>query len=386
MKITSGLYFFRMLPAIIAALGISFSSHGSPRLTGTSHNMDYQVSLVADNLAIPWGITFIAPHKLLITQRHGEAVIVDIANNSQTQVQGLPDVVARGQGGLLDVIAEPGYRQHDGWLYFTYSKAVDNSAVTVLARSKLNGDTLQQWQELLVTDSATSTNRHFGSRITFDQQGHLFFSVGDRGERPNGQDLTTHAGSILRLNLDGTVPSDNPLADHPTARAEIWSYGHRNPQGLAYDTSNNRLWAIEHGPRGGDEVNLIRKGLNYGWPVTSHGEEYWGPFAVGEAKEKEGIESPKKVYIPSIAPGSLLHYSGKAFPGWQGDLFAGALKLEHINRLTLSSDGEITSEERLLAELQERIRAIVQSPEGWIYFTTDNGNLYRISPYMRSEK
>lgn len=379
LPVVRSVYFF-FLSLLLGAFIVSSTAYASVVLNGSSNNMNYQVSLVAEHLSVPWGIAFITSQKLLITQRHGEAVIIDISNNSQTAVQGLPDVAASGQGGLLDVVAEPGYQQPEGWLYFTYSKTVEKQAVTVLARSKLKGDTLTQWQELLVTRSATSTYRHFGSRIAFDQQGHLFFSVGDRGERANGQDLTTHAGSILRLNLDGTVPSDNPFVAHPTALPEIWSYGHRNPQGLALDTHNNRLWASEHGPRGGDEINLIGEGNNYGWPVTSHGKEYWGPISVGEAKEKEGIESPRKVYIPSIAPGSLLHYTGTAFPGWQGDLFAGALKLEHINHLTLSSEGNITSEERLVLPLQERIRALVQSPEGWIYFTTDNGNLYRISP------
>jgi len=368
------------LSLLLGVCALPSTAYASVVLNGSSNNMDYQVSLVAEHLSVPWGITFITSQKLLITQRHGEAVILDISNNSQTAVKGLPDVTASGQGGLLDVITEPGYQQPNGWLYFTYSKTIGNQAVTVLARSKLKVDTLTQWQELLVTHSATPTYRHFGSRITFDQQGHLFFSVGDRGERDNGQDLTTHAGSILRLNHDGTVPADNPFVAHKTALPEIWSYGHRNPQGLAFDIDSKQLWASEHGPRGGDEINLIKKGSNYGWPVTSHGKEYWGPISVGEAKEKEGIESPRKVYIPSIAPGSLLHYTGTAFPGWQGDLFVGALKLEHINHLTLSPEGNITSEERLLLPLQERIRALVQSPEGWIYFTTDNGNLYRISP------
>ncbi|MCG7585599.1 PQQ-dependent sugar dehydrogenase [Photobacterium sp. OFAV2-7] len=369
-----------VLLSISGALILTGVTKATEVITGSSNNMDYQVSLVAQNLSVPWGMAFINPNQLLITQRHGEAVIIDAAGNNRTQVKGLPDVAAAGQGGLLDVVTEPGYQQSNGWLYFTYSKMLGEQAVTVLARSKLKQDTLIQWQELLVTDSATTSYRHFGSRIAFDQQGHLFFSVGDRGERTNGQDLTTHAGSILRLNMDGTVPADNPFVSQPNALPEIWSYGHRNPQGLAYDRGNSRLWAIEHGPRGGDEINLIEKGSNYGWPVTSHGKEYWGPLSVGEATEKEGIVSPRKVYIPSIAPGSLLHYTGEAFPGWRGDLFAGALKLEHINRISLGKNGDILSEERLVSPLKERIRALIQSPEGWIYFTTDSGNLYLISP------
>ncbi|MCW8327217.1 PQQ-dependent sugar dehydrogenase [Photobacterium sp. SDRW27] len=358
----------------------SFNGLAAPALTGTSSNMSFQVDLIASNLQIPWGMTFISPQKLLITQRHGKAVIVDTTDSSITQVNGLPEVDAKGQGGLLDVAVEPAYKAPDGWLYFTYSKAVNDRAVTVLARSRLTENTLTHWQELLVSDSASSTYRHFGSRIAFDLQGHLFFSIGDRGERPNGQDLTTHAGSILRLNLDGAVPPDNPFVGHPTALPEIWSYGHRNPQGLAYDTTTQQLWTIEHGPRGGDEINLIEKGKNYGWPITSHGKEYWGPISVGESTEKEGIESPKKVYIPSIAPGSLILYTGNAFPNWQGDLFAGALKLQHINRTTPDSKGNIIAEERLVSELNQRIRALIQSPEGWIYFSTDDGNLYRLSP------
>ena len=369
-----------VLLSIYGALMLAGMAKASEVLTGSSNNMDYQVSLVAQNLSVPWGMAFISPNQLLITQRHGEAVVIDTAGNNRTQVKGLPDVAAAGQGGLLDVVAEPGYQQPDGWLYFTYSKALDDQAVTVLARGKLQQDTLTLWQELLVTNSATTSYRHFGSRIAFDQKGHLFFSVGDRGDRPNGQDLTTHAGSILRLNMDGTIPTDNPFISSPDILPEIWSYGHRNPQGLAFDLSNNRLWAIEHGPRGGDEINLIEKGSNYGWPVTSHGKEYWGPLSVGEATEKEGIVSPRKVYTPSIAPGSLLHYTGEAFPGWQGNLFTGALKLEHINRLSIGKDGDIISEERLVSPLKERIRALIQSPEGWIYFTTDSGNLYLISP------
>ncbi|OLQ73329.1 dehydrogenase [Photobacterium proteolyticum] len=369
-----------VLLSISGALILTGIARATVVITGSSNNMDYQVSLVAQNLSVPWGMAFISPNQLLITQRHGEAVILDTAGNNRIQVKGLPDVAAAGQGGLLDVVAEPGYQQSNDWLYFTYSKMLGDQAVTVLARGKLKQDTLIQWQELLVADSATTSYRHFGSRIAFDQQGHLFFSVGDRGERPNGQDLTTHAGSILRLNMDGTVPTDNPFVSQPNALPEIWSYGHRNPQGLAYDRGNTRLWAIEHGPRGGDEINLIEKGSNYGWPVTSHGKEYWGPLSVGEATEKEGIVSPRKVYIPSIAPGSLLHYTGEAFPGWRGDLFAGALKLEHINRISLGKNGDVLSEERLLSPLKERIRALLQSPEGWIYFTTDSGNLYLISP------
>ncbi|UTM58448.1 PQQ-dependent sugar dehydrogenase [Photobacterium sp. CCB-ST2H9] len=346
---------------------------------GSSEGMAYQVEQIADGLPIPWGMTFIDDHTLLVTLREGKAVLLDVRSGQRKAVSGLPEVYARGQGGLLDVQLSPDPAAKE-WLYFTYTKPVQGGGVTTLARARLSGQRLTQWQDLKVTRSLSDTNRHFGSRIAFDGRGHVFFSVGDRGHRPNGQDLTNHAATVIRLNLDGSVPKDNPFTGRKDASAEIWSYGHRNPQGLAYDTANQRLWEIEHGPRGGDEINLILPGRNYGWPITSHGKEYWGPLAVGEAREKPGIESPVKVYIPSIAPGSLLLYQGDAFPGWKGNLFAGALVLQHLNRIVLDSNGKPVKEERLFEEMGERIRSLVQSKEGYLYFATDSGNLYRVLP------
>ena len=208
----------------------------------------------------------------------------------------------------------------------------------------------------------------------------MFFGIGDRGHRPNAQDLSNHAGSIIRLNLDGSIPKDNPFINNESVLPEIWSYGHRNPQGLMYDFKYQRLWEIEHGPRGGDEINLIVAGANYGWPVISYGKEYSSPFAVGEGTHRDGMEQPVKVYIPSIAPGSLIMYSGDALSKWKGNLFSGALKLRHINRIVLDENGQVIKEERLLESLDERIRALAQSPEGWIFFSTDSGKIFRISP------
>jgi glucose/arabinose dehydrogenase len=288
-------------------------------------------------------------------------------------------VLADGQGGLLDVAVPPDFTPGD-WIYFTFVRDKAGEGVTVLARAKLNANKLEQWQDLLETQSATSTGYHFGSRIAFDESGYVYFGVGDRGERPNAQELFNHAGSVMRLFRDGRVPEDNPFTQSTDVLPEIWSYGHRNPQGMAYDYDNKRLWLIEHGPRGGDEINLVLPGRNYGWPVISYGEEYWGPIAVGEGTHKEGMEQPVKQYTPSIAPGSLLLYTGDAFPAWRGNLFAGALKLQHINRVTLSEDGKAIGEERLLEDLNERIRALVQGPEGWLYFSTDSGEVYAIKP------
>ncbi|MCP4494238.1 MAG: PQQ-dependent sugar dehydrogenase [Gammaproteobacteria bacterium] len=336
---------------------------------------DFQTELVTQLRGIPWGMAFVEQEKILITLRSGSVVLLDLAQANTTQLHGLPEIEVDGQGGLLDVAIGPNYIT-EGWVYFTYVKA----AATTLARAKIEGNRLTNWEDLLISDSATDTSRHFGSRIAFDDDGHVFFSIGDRGVRPNAQDLTNHAGSILRLTLDGGIPADNPFVGQPDKRDEIWSYGHRNPQGLLFDNKTKLLWSIEHGPRGGDEINLIKKGANYGWPVVSHGKEYWGPISVGEGTEKPGMEPPRKVYIPSIAPGSLLLYSGDAFPAWRGNLFAGALKLQHLNRVTISEDNKVIAEQRLLEGLDERIRAMTQSPEGWIYLSTDSGKIIRLSP------
>ncbi len=342
-------------------------------------NPNFKLELLVQGLGVPWAMAFLNDRELIFTERQGNIRILDLESLEITTLRGAVEVDAEGQGGMLDVATGPDYTTR-GWLYFTYSKSTVSGAVTTLARARRRGIQLSGWQELLVTDSATSSYRHFGSRIAFDQQGHVFFGVGDRGERDNAQDLSSHAGTIMRLRLDGSIPDDNPFLSRDNALPEIWSYGHRNPQGLLYDNNSGNLWSIEHGPRGGDEINLVVKGANYGWPVISYGKEYWGPVSIGEGTEKPGMEQPVKVYIPSIAPGSLLLYSATAFPQWQGNLFSGALKLRHLNRVSISVDNKAIAEERLLGDLNERIRALAQSPEGWIYFSTDSGKIIRMRP------
>ncbi|GBF28971.1 aldose sugar dehydrogenase YliI [bacterium MnTg03] len=342
-------------------------------------NPNFKLELLAQGLGVPWAMAFLNDRELIFTERQGNIRILDLESLEITTLRGVVEVDAEGQGGMLDVATGPDYTTRD-WLYFTYSKSTVSGAVTTLARARRTGNQLSDWQELLVTNSATSGYRHFGSRIAFDQQGHVFFGVGDRGERDSAQDLSSHAGTIMRLRLDGSIPDDNPFLSRDNALPEIWSYGHRNPQGLLYDNNTGNLWSIEHGPRGGDEINLVVKGANYGWPVISYGKEYWGPVSIGEGTEKPGMEQPVKVYIPSIAPGSLLLYSATAFPQWQGNLFSGALKLRHLNRVSVSMDNKAIAEERLLGDLNERIRALAQSPEGWIYFSTDSGKIIRMRP------
>ena len=341
-------------------------------------SMPIQVDRVAKISGIPWGMAFLSPSELIFTVKSGKIGVLDLQSEKITWLSAtLSPIAPRGQGGLLDVAVPPG---QSPWIYFTYSRRTGKGAATTLARARRRGTAITDWQELLITRSATGKSIHYGSRITFDHRGHLFFTVGDRGVRPNGQDLSTHAGSILRVNLDGSVPKDNPFAGSQTALPEIFSFGHRNPQGIFFDRETRRLWAIEHGPRGGDEINLIQAGENYGWPVISYGKEYWGPIQVGEGTAKEGMTQPVKYYVPSIAPASLLVYSGKAFPAWRGNLFAGALKLNHLNRIALDRDGKPTEEERLLEDLDRRIRALVEGPEGWLYFSSDSGDIFRLRP------
>ena len=368
------------LVLIVILFCLSFSSYSeNTKVTFKSEGMTLKLEKVIGGLNTPWGLTFLSENTLLVTEREGHVYLLDIDISTKTKLSNTPTVMVEGQGGLLDVSLSPDYKAN-GWIYFTYVKNIDGEGATVLARAKLKHEKFYNWQELLITQSTSDTSHHFGSRIAFDNKGHVFFGIGDRGERPNGQDLTNHAGTIIRLNLDGSIPKDNPFVNSESSLPEIWSYGHRNPQGLVYDKKTNRLWEIEHGPRGGDEINLIKKGANYGWPVISYGKEYWGPLAVGEGTHRQGMEQPVKLYDPSIAPGSLMIYTGNAFPKWKGNLFSGALKLRHINRIVLNNNIQPLKEERLLESLDERIRALTQSHEGWLYFSTDSGNIYRLKP------
>lgn len=332
----------------------------------------YAEPLVA-GLNVPWGLSYLGDSKVLVSEKNGTVGVLNLENNTYQDIGKVPDVHVSGQGGLLDIAVSP---FDPTQIYITYSKSVGKAIETTLAKAAYQNGRLSKWQDMLVTRSGSDGGRHFGSRIAFDSQ-YLYFSVGDRGERDNGQDLTTHAGSILRVQTNGKAVQDNPFVADEGKLDEIWSYGHRNPQGLFFDGESKSLWSIEHGPRGGDEVNLITKKANYGWPVTSHGKEYWGPIAVGESTEKEGITSPKKVYIPSIAPSSLILYRGDKHPDLSGKLLAGALKLTHINVLTLK-DSQVVDEQRILEDLGERIRDLEALPNGEILFSTDSGKIYRL--------
>lgn len=339
---------------------------------------NYTLERVFSGFGVVWGMTFMDSHTMLITQREGEIYKLNLHNKTSTKLLNPPNVYAYNQGGLLDIQVSPWYKK-EGWIYFTYVKKQNDKGVTTLARAKLKENGFYGWEELLVTHSVTDTGVHFGSRITFDKEGYVYFGVGDRGERSNGQDIQNHAGTVIRLHRDGSIPKDNPFVGK-NGLDEIYSYGHRNPQGLFYDAKREILFECEHGPRGGDEINIIQKSKNYGWAVVSHGKEYWNFSNVGEAKSKKGMEDPMYVYTPSIAPSSLMVYSGKVFKNWEGDLFLGALAKTHLNKITLDKQFNVTKEERLFENLNLRIRNVVESPDGLIYFSSDSGEIYVIKP------
>ncbi len=347
----------------------------------TTETVNIQVEQITEGHGVIWGMAFLGPDEILFTERGGGMGIVSLQSGQVQNLQNTPEVLAAGQGGLMDVAVLPDYTDGDQ-VYFTYVKDKDDEGVTTLAQAKIADGQVVEWRDLFISDSATGKHKHFGSRIAFDNDGHLFFTVGDRGVRPSAQDLMKHNGSVIRLNLDGSAPDDNPFLGNSKALPAIWSYGHRNPQGITYDADNDRLWVIEHGPRGGDEINLVLPGRNYGWPEISYGKEYWGPVDVADDTHKDGMEQPHKVYTPSIAPGSLLLYQGKTFPDWQGNLLSGALKQAHINRVSVSDAGELVSEERLLDDFGERVRALIEGPDGLIYFSTDSGKIFRLSPVV----
>lgn len=341
---------------------------------------DFRAVTITDGLENPWGMAFLPDGRMLVTERPGRLRMVENGRLQQTPVSGLPPIRARGQGGLLDVVLHPDYA-NNGWIYLSYAGVGEDGIGTEVGRGRLEGNRLVDWQTLFRLMPKSRSGFHFGSRLVFDRDGFLYITTGDRGDRHRSQMLDDHAGSVIRLHDDGRVPQDNPFIDHPFAKPEIYSYGHRNPQGAALHPQTGRLWLHEHGPQGGDEINIVRAGENYGWPVISYGEEYGTDIAVGEGTHKPGMQQPIHVWTPSIAPSGMAFYQGEAFPQWQGDLLVGALKFQLLVRLEL--DGEsVVKEHRLLRSELGRIRDVRIGPDDMIYLLIDagNGSLVRLEP------
>jgi glucose/arabinose dehydrogenase len=326
----------------------------------------------------PWGMAFIDEDTWLLTERNGDLLLID-KGISQVLNHGL-EVQYGGQGGLLDIRVAPDFSQ-SGWIYLTYAKKGNNNTSTLaLVRFKVNGGQVEGMEELFEALPYHSGNLHYGSRIAFDENGHIFVSLGDRYHYGTAsslsnpgqsfpQDLTKHWGKIIRLNLDGSIPADNPFVDQPSALPEIYSYGHRNPQGIAFDKRTNQIFVNEHGARGGDEINLIEAGKNYGWPVITYGRDYNGR-TIGEGTSKSGMEQPLIYYDPSVAPSSHLIYTGNVYSAWSGDHFMSTLADQSLIRLTWDG-AEMVQQEMLFPNSLGRIRHIAQSPAGFIYLLID---------------
>ena len=369
-----------LLAMAAVALGAACPLAAAERL-GTFESAKHRFHLVkvVDGLEHPWGLTFLPDGRMLVTERPGRLRIVADGWLVPEPVTGVPEVWADGQGGLLDVALHPGFAEN-GLIYLSYaSPDDDDDAATAVARGRLVGERLEDVEEIYVAPPRDDGGRHFGSRLLF-ADGYLFVTAGERGEPDRAQDVSDPAGSVIRLLDDGGVPEDNPFVGTPGARPELYSIGHRNPQGMAREAATGRIYAVEHGPKGGDELNLIEPGVNYGWPVITYGKSYMG-FKIGEGTHKEGMAQPVHYWVPSISPSGLMIYDADRFPAWQGSFFAGALSGELLVRLEVA-DGKAVVEERMLEDLEERLRDVRQGPDGLIYLLTDHpdGMLLRLEP------
>ncbi len=347
----------------------SFSSH------------DYSIETVVSGLEHPWAMAFLPDGRILVTERPGRLRIVENGKLLPEPISGLPSIRAAGQGGLMDIVLDPDYAENQ-LIYISYSGPDAAVMGTEVARGRLSASQqLVDLQTIFTLLPKTDLTYHFGSRLLFADDGTLFITLGDRGERPRAQDLADHAGSLIRINPDGSVPDDNPFVGQPGVRPEIYTYGNRNIQGIAMHPLARDIWTVEHGPQGGDELNLMRPGTNYGWPVITYGKNYGIGTSIGEGTKKEGLAQPVHYWVPSIATSSLIFYDGDAFPKWKGSAFVSSLLFGQLSRLEFR-DNKVTREERLPISGVNRIRDVQQGPDGLLYILTDesDGKLLRIRP------
>jgi aldose sugar dehydrogenase len=337
-----------------------------------------RVVIVATGLDTPWALGFLPDGRMVVTERAGRMRLISREGSVSAPLAGLPAVHAEGQGGLLDVVPGPDFAR-DRRLYFSYAEPTARGARSAVARGTLNaaGTGLESVQRIFAQGEDPAGRHHFGSRLVFGRDGSLFVTLGERfSQRDKAQDLGSHLGKVVRILPDGRVPPDNPFIGRPGALPEIWSYGHRNVQGAALHPGTGALWTDEHGPQGGDELNLDLPGRNYGWPVITYGREYVIGTQIGEGTERPDVAPPRHQWSPSIAPSGLAFYTGPDFPAWRGSAFVGSLKFHFLSRLELKGEGEklrVVKEERLLGELGARIRDVRQGPDGKLYVVDESG-------------
>ena len=386
MKTPVGLVTVSLTAAIMitVSLVIATGTRGEEPVFGSSAG-ELEVRTIARGLSNPWALAFLPDGKMLVTERPGRMRIVTAEGQISPPLKGVPDVWASGQGGLLDVVTDKSFAQNKT-IYFCFAERADGGGRTTIARAKLNDGNgrLDDVKIIFRQQGPLSSGNHYGCRIAQADDGNLFVALGDHFTyRDQAQNLGNHLGKLVRIAPDGSVPSGNPFAGRVDAKAEIWSYGHRNVQALAINPASGEPWEIEHGPRGGDEVNVVGKGRNYGWPVIGYGIDYYGA-KIHDSTAKDGMEQQVKYWVPSIAPSGMVFYTGKLFPKWSGNLFAGALRGSMLVRLTLNGNA-VTSEERLLQNLNERIRDVRQGPDGALWLLTDSsaGRILRVAPVAK---
>ena len=340
---------------------------------------DYRVVTVAEGLEHPWGMTFLPDGRMLVTERVGRLRIVSSDGKVSEPVEGLPPIAPVGQGGLLDVALHPKFAENK-LVYFSFAEPGPGGQGTAVSRGRFEGNALKDVQSIFSQKPKLSGGHHFGSRLVFAPDGTLYISMGDRGRKERAQNRRNHQGTIARVNDDGSVPKDNPFVNSSDALPEIYTWGNRNVQGMALNPWTGIVWAQEHGPKGGDEVNILKKGANFGWPRITYGIDYDGSV-ISDKTHMDGMEQPLLHWTPSIAPSGMAFYDGDKFPQWKGDLFVGALKDRHLRRVDL--DGEkVVGQELLLEELKERIRDVRTGPDGFLYVLTDatDGRVLRLEP------
>ena len=347
-------------------------------LSGTA----FRVVPVVKGLANPWSLTFLPNGDMLVTERPGRLRIVRNGTLDPQPIAGVPEVWATGQGGLLEVLPHPRFSENR-WLYITYSKPCATGATTALMRGTFDGKAITEAKDLFVADNCNTGNPHFGSKLAFARDGSLFMTIGERGDRNRAQNLNIHGGKVLRLTEDGTAPRDNPFVGKEGHKPEIFTYGNRNPQGLAIHPNTGAVWANEHGPQGGDELNILLPGRNYGWPIATYGREY-GPNGalISPHPTKEGIEEPLLTWLPSIGISGFIFYTGDTFPQWKGNIFVGGLSGLALHRVAFNEKLGLVGREALLTEARLRIRDVRQGPDGNLYLAVDGtpGGVLRIEP------
>ncbi|NKI27746.1 PQQ-dependent sugar dehydrogenase [Arenibacter sp. 6A1] len=343
----------------------------------TPTEVPFSTELIIDELQIPWGMAFLPDDSMLITEKSGE--LIHFKDGKKSTVSNVPAVYVRGQGGLLDIALHPDYK-NNGWIYMSFSSegGAEKGGNTTLVRAKLDNNSLTNSEVLYKATPNTTKGQHFGSRIVFDNEGYLYFSIGDRGDRDiNPQDISRDGGKIYRLHDDGSIPEDNPFVSQEGAKKAIFSYGHRNPQGLIKNPVTGTIWEHEHGPQGGDEINIIEKGKNYGWPLVTYGINYSGT-SITDSTEMKGTEQPIYYWVPSIAPSGMTFVTSDKYPDWKNNLLIGSLKFQYLERLVLK-DNKVVKREKLMTDIG-RVRDVRQAPNGYIYVAVEGKGIYKLIP------